>query len=275
VTFQKHTFDERNGENSTTFQTNDLHSLPFRPSPSLQPTYLTTLPITSNIYQHHPHNQRPYTPTQEMAAHGDSHGGSHGDLRMASPTLDSLIAAASASAAPDELSSAHGHGGGGGMSMVFATNYKTPVLWPSLAPSSTAQAFGLGVGIFLLAFGYRCLLFLRVYLEDAYWSPKAHAEFPSLSGSLHSSSEKSMRQRGIAQEFKLSRDVGRMLAAGVTSVVGYTLMLIVMTMVVVSSTPTHTSTPRMINADGSGGRNSRGSPLSLLGWRWASLRLPA
>lgn len=111
------------------------------------------------------------------------------------------------------------------MAMVFTTSYSgIPVLFRALQPKTTAQVFGVWVAIFLTAIFYRSLGCLRNHLETTHWSPQFRYE-----GDL-------LGQKGRSQyiqPFSIVRDGGRALLTFVTATLGYALMLVVMSFIVV------------------------------------------
>ena len=182
---------------------------------------------------------------------------------LASTVLSSLVAAATATPAPaasPQLQSSHDHHGSADaapMAMFFTTSYRTPVLFGGLAPANTGAAVGLGLAIFLLAVAYRGLVCLRAHLEATHWAhPRrdraAFRLFDDGGGSDSSSGKEKLHGDGsgsgggaaLAQPFSLGRDAGRMAMAFVTATVGYALMLIVMSFVVVCFPPSAPRLPR-------------------------------
>lgn len=111
------------------------------------------------------------------------------------------------------------------MAMVFTTSYSgVPVLFRVLQPKTNAQVFGVWSAIFLAAIFYRSLGCLKNHLEATHWSPRFHYE-----GDL-------LEQKGRSQyiqPFSAVRDGGRALLAFVTATLGYGLMLVVMSFIVV------------------------------------------
>ncbi|KAI5858835.1 Ctr copper transporter family-domain-containing protein [Tricharina praecox] len=193
-----------------------------------------------------------------MLAHHDFHGDGDIPMTFATSAFVPILAATSAGGIPASASvvphtghhdhSAHsGHGPhsangdvhgsgmahGHGMAMTFTTKYTTPLLFSRLVPTTPSQAVGFGITIFVLAFTYRALVFLRAYLEAVYWSPKPASPAPTFGDDV--GGEKSLRQRGVAQDFDWMRETGRMLLTALTSMIGYVIMLIVMSLVVVNS----------------------------------------
>lgn len=80
------------------------------------------------------------------------------------------------------------------------------------------------MAVFLVAIFYRSLGCLRNYLEATHWSPQ------------HRGEDSLMERKGrlkYVQPFSIARDGGRALLAFVTAVLGYALMLVVMSFIVV------------------------------------------
>ena len=168
---------------------------------------------------------------------------SHGHSATPASTVLSSVAAAAATSTPGHGS--HDSAGAAPMAMFFTTSFRTPVLFGGLVPNSTAAAVGLGLAIFLLAVVHRGLVWLRAHLEATRWT------HPGGSGSNGggSSSKEVLHGDGrgaarLVQPFSLRRDAGRMAMAFVTAAVGYALMLIVMSFVVVCFPPSAPRLPR-------------------------------
>ncbi|RPB16655.1 hypothetical protein P167DRAFT_532204 [Morchella conica CCBAS932] len=104
------------------------------------------------------------------------------------------------------------------MSMTtFTTTFPTtPLLFPHLLPTTPASLFGIWLLIFSTAILYRGLTFLKARLEATVWAA-------------------SNKEHGYtyAQPFSITRDGGRGALELLTAVVGYGLMLVVMSFVVV------------------------------------------
>ncbi|KAH0613526.1 uncharacterized protein H6S33_005412 [Morchella sextelata] len=104
------------------------------------------------------------------------------------------------------------------MSMTtFTTTFPTaPLLFPHLLPTTPASLFGIWLLIFSTAILYRGLTFLKTRLEATVWAA-------------------SRKEHGYtyAQPFSITRDGGRGALELLTAVVGYGLMLVVMSFVVV------------------------------------------
>lgn len=106
--------------------------------------------------------------------------------------------------------------------MVFTTSYAGfPVLFQTFQPTTKTHLFGFWITIFSIAIFYRSLGCLRNHLEATYWSPRYLGEHDLLG------------QKGRFQPFSIMRDGGRALLVFVTAILGYTLMLVVMSFVVV------------------------------------------
>jgi hypothetical protein len=132
------------------------------------------------------------------------------------------------------------------MSMTFANSpYSVPVLFSSLQPSTSGQAFGIWVAIFFAAIFYRGLVFFRTYVEAKYWSPPANANVSPIFGIVDGDNGEEGSVEGgkglgyrrnvvIAQPFSLQRDFGRCVLVFVTAMFAYALMLVAMSFVVVS-----------------------------------------
>jgi len=100
------------------------------------------------------------------------------------------------------------------MAMTFQSGYAgTPILLTSLEPRNNGEFVAAVVVVFLLAMLFRCIVLLRTHLEARYWGCS--------------------KDEG-AQEFSFLRDAGRALLTAITATVGYAVMLITMTFVVVS-----------------------------------------
>ena len=165
----------------------------------------------------------------------------------AGPSFDisSVVPSASATAAAVPLaaaafdshshavtaSSGHSHGEAG-MPMFFTTSYGNPVLFSTVAPTTPVAIFGVWVAIFTLALIYRGLVCARAYVEAVYWSPSASGS--SAASLFEDEVGKGLRGRGrgVVQGFEWKRDLGRGAMGAVTSVLGYGLMLVVMSFVV-------------------------------------------
>ena len=165
-----------------------------------------------------------------------------------STVSSSLIAAAATSipaASPQPDHGSHDSAGAAPMAMFFTTSFHTPVLFSGLEPNSTAAAVGLGLAIFLLAVTHRGLVWLRAHLETTRWAHPGGSG--STSGSISGKEVLHDDGRGAAllvQPFSMRRDAGRMAMAFVTAIVGYALMLIVMSFVVVCFPPSAPCLPR-------------------------------
>lgn len=102
--------------------------------------------------------------------------------------------------------------------MVFTTSYAgIPILFQAIQPTTGAHLFGVWIAIFFIAILYRSLGYLRNHLEATRWSPRH--EF--------------LGQKGTFQPFSIVRDGERALLAFATAILGYILMLVVMSFVVV------------------------------------------
>lgn len=109
--------------------------------------------------------------------------------------------------------------------MVFTTSYAGfPVLFQTFQPTTTTHLLGIWMAIFSVAIFYRSLGCLRNHLEATYWSPQYLGEHDLLG-------QKGRLQN--VQPFSIMRDGGRALLVFVTAILGYTLMLVVMSFVVV------------------------------------------
>lgn len=109
------------------------------------------------------------------------------------------------------------------MPMVFTTSFSgVPILFQTLQPTTGGQLFAVWIAIFATAIFYRSLGCLKNRLEATLWSPRCHYE-----GGL-------LEQKGrYIQPFSIMRDGGRALLAFVTATLGYALMLVVMSFIVV------------------------------------------
>lgn len=106
--------------------------------------------------------------------------------------------------------------------MVFTTSYAgVPILFQTLQPTTGAHLFGVWIAIFFIAILYRSLGCLRNHLEATRWSPR------------HPGEHEFLGRKGIFQPFSIVRDGERALLAFVTAILGYILMLVVMSFVVV------------------------------------------
>ena len=96
-------------------------------------------------------------------------------MSMGSMAMDSMAATATSSAGASSTGMAHmGHGsmdmGMGGMHMFFTTNFENyPVLFKNLKATTKAEAFGIFVLLFVVAFLVRGFEFIRNYLEQSVW----------------------------------------------------------------------------------------------------------
>lgn len=121
------------------------------------------------------------------------------------------------------------------MQTYFTTSYaNTPLLFRDLTPSTPAALFAVWIIIFFISVLYRGLAFLKTYLEATYWSPQTTTTSDDSSSNSGDFILKQQKPRYV-QPFSLQRDGGRALLAFVTATVGYALMLVVMSFVVVSA----------------------------------------
>ena len=120
----------------------------------------------------------------------------------------------------------------GPMTMYFTTNYKTSLLFYKLKPNSAGAAVGLWLLIFVIAMIYRSSPIMRAYLEYKYWTPKTKSN----TGSISELSDYRDPRNPFTniQEISITRDIGRFLFRAVEATIGYGLMLVVMTFVLVS-----------------------------------------
>jgi Ctr copper transporter family len=67
----------------------------------------------------------------------------------------------------------------GGMQMVFTGAYRgAPILFSSWAPKSAGGFVGSFIAIFLAAFCFRALVFIKSYLTAEYWGRSIGVVFP-------------------------------------------------------------------------------------------------
>ena len=108
-----------------------------------------------------------------------------------------------------------------GMAMTFQVPYAgTPILFDSVVPRNTGEFVGALIVVFSLAALLRGLMILRVWLEMRYLSPR----------------NKEAGDDG-KQKFNLTKALIRAALTAVTVTLGYAVMLVTMTFVVVSPPP--------------------------------------
>lgn len=67
----------------------------------------------------------------------------------------------------------------GGMQMVFTSEYLgAPILFSSWAPKSAGAFAGSFIAVFLAAFCFRTIVFLKSYLTTEYWSKTVGVSSP-------------------------------------------------------------------------------------------------
>jgi len=65
------------------------------------------------------------------------------------------------------------------MQMVFTNEYiGAPILFSSWAPKSAGAFTGSFIAVFLAAFLFRAIVFLKAYLTAEYWSKTIGVSFP-------------------------------------------------------------------------------------------------
>jgi hypothetical protein len=140
--------------------------------------------------------------------------------------------------------------GGCGMAMTFQSSYDgVPILIDGAVARSSGEFAGAIFAIFFLTILFRGLLYLRSYLEKTRWTPAparvmtrlqeddSDVELRNIDGEEPLKEHQirpSHRRRLRAQPWNWERECGRFALTVVTSALGYAVMLITMTFVVVS-----------------------------------------
>lgn len=184
------------------------------------------------------------------------HGG-HDHGEMPTKSMDSVAAAATS-----DMDMSHmGHDMGGhdmsGMSMhmFFTTQFKNyPVLFESLSADTKAQAFGIFVLLFFVAFIFRSFEFFKNYLEVKVWrnpvyfdliehkytapSARSHSSIDSLDKNIVSADQRDLESTqlnsthspspALSYSSQIFRDIIRLVLLIVPEILGYALMLAVM-----------------------------------------------
>jgi hypothetical protein len=141
--------------------------------------------------------------------------------------------------------------GGCGMAMTFQNSYDgVPVLIDGAVARSSGEFAGAIFAIFFLTILFRGLLYLRSYLEKTRWAKPAPAramarlqeddsdvELRNIDGEEPLKEHQNMpnhHRRSKVQPWNWERECGRFAMTVITSALGYAVMLITMTFVVVS-----------------------------------------
>ena len=184
----------------------------------------------------------------DMASHTMSDMASHTMSDMASMTMSSMPSSTGMGDMGGMHMGGHSMGGHsmGAMHMYFTREFKNyPVLFLTLSAKNKAQAFGIFVFLFAMAFIARGFEFLKLYLENRVW--KDHSNLPMVAGVIleESSIEKeNFKKVNFDENDKLDhqsskppqgivarvfRDIVLLILCFLPDLFGYALMLAAMT----------------------------------------------
>ncbi|RLV96704.1 Copper transport protein CTR1 [Spathaspora sp. JA1] len=182
----------------------------------------------------------------------------HMVMNTASATMDMVMETAMATMDHGSMDHGSNHSSEmAGMHMFFTTQFKNyPVIFENLQATTKAEAFGIFLLLFVVAFSTRLLEFVRNYLEEVVWQNENYHEFEtgiagvgagsaptnllastttcgkddtsedSLKGGVN---ETSKPVKSLSVVSGVFRDIIRLFLCIVPDLFGYTLMLAAMT----------------------------------------------